>query len=340
MGWQLIECIDPDRQPSIVFKDGQVREWASLSQVTRKDGLDSAVLSKLITAARAVDPKPFEDREVEPLIDTTIDSRRGPQSVIVHQVADPTDVVRGLLLWIGPPGQTPEPRPRTAGMLWSEKVFNSKDTYMLRASDLTRYGKVSRTDQFFNRVVRFPDLPRVVDMCTKDDADSRRPLLSKVTLLHDDQRLVNLQIAVRRYGNTVAATGLDLTAWEPPTMDPATVARLQSATPAGHSVAIISFRADRAQSMPTVVYWVTPPPPWMAYWSGEGPYTHSRSLIHRDDLTDLLAAHARLLDGEATQALPLRIRTSDDQWRSLPVTLTKYPQAENYLCVMTAAFEQ
>ncbi|MFC0314878.1 GAF domain-containing protein [Gordonia phosphorivorans] len=340
MGWQLIECIDPERPPSIVWKDGQAREWVSLAQVSRKDGFDSTVVSQLVAAARAIEPPPFHEREAEPLFDTVIEGHRGPLAAIVHQVVDPTNVVRGLLLWIGAPGEEPEPRPRSAGMLWSGQVFNSQDTFMLRASDLSRYGKVSRTDQFFNRVVRFPDLPRVVDLCSKDTAEAGQPLLSKVTLLHDDQRLINLQIAVRRYGDTVAATGLDITAWEQPTMDPATVARLQSATPAGHSVAIIAFRADRDRSMPTVVYWVTPPPPWMAYWSGEGPYNDSRSLIHRDDLDALLAAHSELLEGEAVQVVSVRIRTSAGQWRTLPVTLTKYPQAENYLCVMTAAFEE
>lgn len=338
VGWQLIECIDPDRKPTIVWKDGQPRQWVSLAQLVRKDGVDAATITRVIAAAQAIEPAPFAERETTPLIDTVIDTRQGAKSMIAHQVVDPNNTVRGLLLWLGPAGQAPDPRPRAAGMLWGGKVYNSPDTYMLRASNLSRYGTFDRSDQFFNRVVRFPDLPQVVELCTTSDPDSVPPLLSRVTLLHDDQHLVNLQICARRHGKITAGLGLDITAWESPTMDPATVARLKEATPDGHSVAILSFPPGARRRMPAVVYWVSPPPEWMAYWDGSSPHQHSAELIHADDLDDLLDAFARLLDTGGEQVVSLRLRTSDAGWKPLPVRLSKYPHAEDRLCVMSAAF--
>lgn len=339
VGWQLIECIDPARKPSIVWKDGEPREWTSLAQLSRKDGLEAVLVDRIIAAAVAAEPAPFEERERSPLIDTVVDTRHGSRSLIVHQAVDPTDTVRGLLLWLGEPGEPPQPRPRAAGMLWSGQVLNSMDTYMLRASDLSSYGQFSRADQFFNRVVRFPDLAHVVDMVNASASDNVQPLLSKVTLLHDDQRLVNLQIVARRCDRTVAGIGLDITTWEEPALDPATVARLQEATPTGSSVAVLSFPPGRRRRMPSVVYWVTPPPPWMAYWAKSGPDS-APDLICPDDLDDLRAAFDQLLEGEnPTQVVGLRIRARTGEWRPLSVTLGKYPYAEDRLCVMTADFE-
>lgn len=335
MGWNVIERLDPDQPaPTLVWKDGSSREFTSLNQITRKDGLKRAVLAKAFDVVLGIPPQSFEDRERKPIFDEPVEGL-SQKRVIIHQIVAADEYVVGLQVWIGGVDETPEPRPRTAGMLFTLNTFtvhNSRDTWMLRADSPESLGTFEDSDQFFNRVARFPDIGDVVDICS--DAPTRSQLSSRVTLIHDNAHLVNLQIVAKRVGDSVFGLGHDITQWVKPQLDTITLMRSTGTVPTGRHTAVLAFRRT-PDTEPAIVFWVTPPPSWLKYWDGTGPLERGQDgLIHPDDHRDLVEARTSL-DAEkaGTVEKKVRLRSSDDSWISVPLTLTNYPSQETKLYI-------
>ncbi|WP_042376514.1 GAF domain-containing protein [Gordonia alkanivorans] len=342
MGWQLVERLDPNSAPSLIWKDGGPREWASLNQIVRRDGVSAAVLTRATEAAFALAPRSFAEREESPLMDSTVPTKSGSKRLILHHVVGPDDSVVGLLMWIGPADEPAEPRPRSAGMKWeidSQRTHNSLDTYMLRTNSPKNFASIKDADQFFNRVVRFPDMAHVVDLCSQSDSADIPPLFSKVTMLHDEPRLVNLQIVAKRLGSVVVGIGLDITQWEPAQMDPLTAMRASGLSPASYSRAVMAFQERRG--IPGIVHWITDPPSWLAYWDADRPLRRAPGgLICPDDWDVLAEAKAQIDSGAAeTVTVTVRLQGADGSWIGTSATLSDHPGTHRMLYLIDIAAE-
>lgn len=330
MGWHIIETLVPTDEPTVVWADSDRRDWGSVARFQRLDGVD--VLS-IVTTVWATPVRSFEERELgEPIYDQVVRGTKRPRRVVAHHVVGPEDQPYGVQLWIGDPDEPLEPRPRTAGMLWdlaNGAVHNTKDTFSLRANDLTNYGRIRDVDQFFNRVFRFDGVAEVVELCNNPESGAR--LHSSVTLLHDDLHLVNLQIVAKPFNGLVRGIGHDITQWDPPLVDPSTAMRVAGATPADHICALIAFSRDD-RNAPSIAYWVTDPPSWMNYWTPTGPTFRGKGgLIHPEDRSVLQAAREEVDRQSSDSQTPLetscvvQLKAADGAWVKTTVALSQYP---------------
>lgn len=330
MSWTLIERLDPSVSPSLVWADGHPRTWKPTKQLVRGTGLARKELAILLDAL-TVPPAAFTVREREPVIDIELPRRTGEWAlrIIVHHVVAPDDSVVGILVWIAPTSTKVEPRPRAAGMIWdtegTRRMWSSEDTWMLRSNRVEDYEPIRDVDQFFAQIVRFPDLPRIVALANSAE-DHAEPVQTKVALLHDEFNLVNLQVVAKRVGSQVIGCALDITQWDPTEMDPLIAVRSQGLLLTDSSRAILAFRPLNGElPTPEILYWVTSPPPAVAYWSEGGPAARGKStLIHPDDHAALRSAQAELSrHQQATASVRLCGRT--DEWITTNVSLQPYP---------------
>jgi hypothetical protein len=356
MGWQVIERIDRCDPPTLVWKDGQPRDWSPVTQICRKDGIDRPVLTRMLDGAFAMPVKPFEEREAHPLVDLELPTKVGNKRVVVHHVVAPNDEAIGLLVWIGFPTEPLEPRPRTAGMMWAvdlRQTYSSKDTVMLRSNSTDKSGSAVDADQFFHRVLRFPQMAEIVDMCNDEKGDRAEPVFCTVTLLHDDLRLVNVRIATKRRGQFVFGVGVDISQWEAAQVDPLTAMRVTGLSPSDQSRAVLAFRGSGSGGPPGIVWWVTDPPAWIAFWGTNRP-SHEQpgdflsglpaqrkgKLIYKDDFDALIAAREDLDSGRVTEVtLPVRLQGADGSWVKTSATLSNHPDRARLLYIIDIAAE-
>ncbi|MFC0313672.1 hypothetical protein ACFQNE_02585 [Gordonia phosphorivorans] len=326
MGWHLIEWLDRAAPPTVVWKDGAARQWAQLGLIERRDGICKADLERLVDAALRLPADRFQDRELTPLLSSRINGRQGPRNLQVHHVVGPDEMVVGLLLWIGRIDEPVTARPRAAGVRFhpeSRRMETGADGWMLHASNLDRMGNARPADSLVNRVVYVPHVGELVDLCA-----SRAPVITdlqtEVSLVHEDLRLVNVAAAVRRRGNQVWWIGMDITRWSPPPTSPELALRL-SGLPSPAARGILTFRDD-PESVPSVLFWVSEPPQWTAYWSEGSPQPDGLgTLLHREDRAALLEARDRIDSGIVSVATTVRVRRRDQGWQTVEATLSRFP---------------
>ncbi len=325
MGWHLIARLDPSEAPALLWKDSAQREWAPLTQILRRDGLDVAAL---VTAALDKPPAPFLDREATPLANGPIDGVRGSRNVVIYQVVSPDTTVCGLQMWIGDLDEPVTPRPRAAGIIWdcaTGTVENSEDTWMLGSPNLEGYGDVHEADQFFTQTVRFDDMLQMIELCTNPEQGGE--LFTTLTLLHKEGHLATLLVVGRPYNNQVRFITMITTDWVQPTIDPVTAMRISGSTPVGQSSCALLTFTRAAPTAPLVAYWVTEPHSNIAYWAGNAVTERgNEGLIHPEDAPALTAACAQIDSGAPAATVDVRLRRTNGGWERATALVSRYPE--------------
>lgn len=323
MSWHLIARLTAADTPTILWKDGKPRDWAPLTQIVRRDGVDVAAI---VYAALDREPAAFGSREESPLLDGVLDGRHGARRIVVHHVVCPGDVVFGLQLWVGEVDEPIEPRTRAAGIIWETagSVQNNEDTWMLGSPNLAGYGDVNEPDQFFTQTVRFDDMLKLIELCANPQPGAE--LFTSLTLLHKAGHLATLLVVGRAYGDQVRFITMITTPWDAPTIDPVTAMRISGVTPVTQSSCALMSFTRAAPREPVIAYWVTEPPAEIAHWSG--PKVDDRGgqgLIHSDDGPALLDASRAVDGGAANVETSVRLRRTDGTWQMMSAAVTAYP---------------
>lgn len=329
--WFLIEQLAPQREPTVVWNGHRRADWTSLKRLASKENMPW--LPKAVDAAMAIPLKPFDERESAPLAELPVpDGRRA----VVWHVPESGPVQKvpwGVLVWVGPAEGAPESRPRAAGVSWDPtngNIHNSPDTFLLSASNLDHYADITDPDSFFARTVHFPELAKLVEVAFSEPTGLT--LATSCTLLHDDGHLVNnffvaKQVLFEGGGHEVRGITMDISMFEPPTIDPDTAARIVQTTPDGHSRGILALReADNLSAPePVISYWSRPgAPPWLPHWSEWGPVARGQNgIIHPEDHRAVADAAGALGDVGAS-TLVIRVAALAGQWRTVETTLARY----------------
>lgn len=326
MGWHLVEWLDRDADPTLVWKDATPREWRSLSLISRREGIDRGALNRLVDTALKLPAGSFADRERAALISSQVPGQKGPRTVELHHVVGPGDTVLGLQMWVAPVDEPIASRPRAAGLRYrpSKRVFESgEDAWMLTASNLERYGRGRPADTLFNRAVVVPNLGEIMDLCVSAHP-TVTDLRTDVKLLHQELRLVNMSLVARRRGECAWAIGMDTTRWVRSPVLPEIAMRMSGISP-DTCRGVITFQND-PDYLPSIMFWVDEPPEWTAYWSDGAPYPDpSGTLVNKDDRRALLAVRAQIEAGAASVAVTLRIRHRDGSWVPVQSAVSRYP---------------
>ena len=109
MTWYLIETLAPAPSASIVFKEGESRDWTSVRTLTRSDGLD--MIEDLIAEVR---------NSCEGL-DRVEHGRLGPRRVVMRPVLGYEGEVYGIKTWVGKPDADLTPERAIASVNWGRR---------------------------------------------------------------------------------------------------------------------------------------------------------------------------------------------------------------------------
>lgn len=329
LGWVLVERMNQSAPPTVVWKDRQKRDWAPMSQIVRSYGMDRASLDKLLDHAFSCPAEPFDTRKRKPLFDARIPTRLSPKRMVAHQVVANDHLVVALLLWIGPSDGEPGPPPRAAGIIWdttTHQVENTRDTTALWSPNPEAFVKSNSPDQILGRVIQFADLPKVIELTNTPPAEGGAPFLGTVTLLHASLGPRKHLAAAKKVGHSVIGVVMDIDEWDKVEMDPLIAVISQGLTITDISRAVMCFYRTPTGDIPTVIYWVTAPPPEVAFWDDTGPVDRGATdLIHPDDLDALIQARETLTRDGGSAIAQVRLLGTDGGWITVNAALGPYP---------------
>ncbi|NED69148.1 hypothetical protein G3I15_50345, partial [Streptomyces sp. SID10244] len=104
MSWYLIECLTDDTM-SIVFREGEFRDWGSLRALTRSDGIDVAAPIAEVIRSRLP-------------VDRVIGGRLGDRRLVLRPVLGYEGEVYGVKTWVGDPSEPVSPERAIASVNW------------------------------------------------------------------------------------------------------------------------------------------------------------------------------------------------------------------------------
>lgn len=328
--WFLVEQLDPQAEPTVIWNDTRRADWTSLKRLASKERM--LWLPKAVDEAMKLPLQTFERREAGPLVQFPIPGSDGLAASLWH-VPEPGPGQKrswGVLVWVGAEGSAPSQRPRAAGVRWDPgtgNMQNSPDTFLLSASNLDHYADITDPDSFFARTVHFPELGKLVEVAFAEPTGAS--MSTSCTLLHDDGRLINNYFVAKQVphdgGHDIRGITMDITTFEEPRIDPDTAARLVQTMPDGFSRGILALRdLPEAAPEPVISYWSRPgAPPWMPHWNEWGPIARDqRTIIHPDDHQAVADATSDI--GPRGVTLSLRMADVNGQWRTVEATLARY----------------
>lgn len=313
MPWYLIETLTSTM--SVVWGKGRRSDWGSVRSIDRTEGVGAVEIVKRVR------------RTNEPFIDVV--KGRGPRRVIGLPIVRPDGQVSGVNLWVGDPDETPTPPRVAAAVTWrmdTMQVHQTGDCHSMTSVDSDSSNGFREPHAFLRKVFLFDQLSELLELATEPDL--RPHFLGTLQVLHDDGHLMNWQAAARVGNNTVEALCHDISDTEPPGPNEMVAARLISKFPTAEATALIAFPQDPT-APPTIAYWVSQPPTWLAAATPE--VQPPPSIIHCEDYPALRTTRQLLAGADATATLscPVRLRNNADGWTNTTISLTKYPGAAN-----------
>ncbi|MYR07673.1 hypothetical protein GTV32_15770 [Gordonia sp. SID5947] len=325
MTWYLIECLKTDTM-SIVFREGEFREWGSVRALTRSDGIDVAgPVAEVIASGQA--------------LSRVVAGRLGDRRIVLKPVLGYEGEVYGVKTWVGNPDEPVSPERAIASVNWDPQTLIARHTlesYMMSSHDADGFGDTRDPGQFLRKVVQFDALNELAELCTNNG--TRTTFQGPLTVLHDDSHLMTWRGLARSgagpEGDEVRGLFHDVTDTEPIRVDPLTALRLADLDRDGDvpPAVLVAFRtnpADPDDVVPFLIYWLSARPGYVA----ESAVVHHTdlpgNLIHPDDFGEFLRARERLGNGLDDYEVPsaVRLLAPDGSWVHVRFRLRCYPGA-------------
>ncbi|WP_461666651.1 GAF domain-containing protein [Gordonia sputi] len=312
MSWHVVETLSKGRA-SIVWSDGKRAEWRSLMRLQQDLGLDlQSAVNETRQSTVGIDR-----------LETTAGGDHRRLITLAHPNVD--GYVHAVSVWVGEPGAAPSEAPiigpTTLDVGNNYAVHHCMETYMMSSVDPSGFGADRDPTMYLYKVISFDHVHELVELAASPG--TRTEFRGELNVRHDDGHIMHWQ-SVARYNadeNVIRGFGQDITAYEPPVINPSDIARMGIS--GGSATVLIGFPAD-GKSAPVPHYWLTPPPAALSSLDPNNAYE-----IHPDD-TESVWRVQRILSGSvtATPALPVSVRmkssTSVD-WVACDMLCSKYP---------------
>ncbi|MGC4960778.1 GAF domain-containing protein [Gordonia sp. DT101] len=325
MTWYLIECLDVETR-SIVFREGEFRDWGSVRALTRSDGIDiAAPISEVIRSRRS--------------LDRVIGGRLGDRRVVLRPVLGYEGEVYGVKTWVDTPSEPVSPERAIASVNWDPQTLIARHTlesYMMSSQSPDGFGDTRDPGQFLRKVVQFDALNELAELCTNNG--TRTTFQGPLTVLHDDSHLMTWR-GLARSGvgpdaDEVRGLFHDVTDTEPIRVDPLTALRLVDLDRDGdvRPAVLVAFRtnpADPEDVVPFLIYWLSARPSYVAESAVDHHPDLPGNLIHPDDCAEFLRAREALQNelDDYEVPTPVRLLAPGGAWAQVRFRLRRYPGA-------------
>lgn len=323
MTWYMIECLCPPAM-SVIFKDGDRREWASVRSIMRSDGVDATEVLASVQQSKQT-------------VDLTLQGRQGSKRVQIIPIIGFDGDVYGMQLWVGDLAHEPTPPRSCAAINWDIETLTARhtiDSYMMSSLSPAGFGLSRDPGEFLRKVVQFDNLNELVELCLNDGG--RTHFEGKLSVLHDDGHLMAWRAFARSAAgpdkSEIRGISHDVTDAEGPEIGPLTALRLTELATRPDDVpaaALIAYRQfdDGRTPVPVITYWISPRPSYLAQ-SAVG--AEQGNLIHPEDYEEINRARTILLAGQDELEISIRIRllgSTGDDWVMTNCDLRRYPGA-------------
>ena len=335
MTWYLIETLAPAPSASIVFKEGEPRDWTSVRTLTRSDGLD--MIEDLIAEVR---------NSCEGL-DRVGHGRLGPRRVVMRPVLGYEGEVYGIKTWVGKPDAALTPERAIASVNWDVQSLVARHTlesYMMSSISPEGFGQDRDPGQFLRKVAQFDALNELAELCLNDG--TRTHFSGRLTVLHDDTHLMAWRGLGRSNagadGSEVRGLFHDVTDTEPPQIAPLTALKLPSGdkqrgeTGSAPGTVLVAYRRVPGEpEIPALIYWVSPRPNYIAESATEHYLTQHPdaplpgNLINPESFDEFARAKKVLEAGQDDLEIPMVVELlgPDGNWVRVRFHIRRYPGA-------------
>ncbi len=329
MTWYLIETLAQAPSASIVFKEGEHRDWTSVRTLTRSDGLDK--IEDLIADVRT---------SCEGL-DRVEQGRLGPRRIVMRPVLGYEGDVYGIKTWVGKPEEDLTPERAIASVNWDVQSLVARHTlesYMMSSISPEGFGQDRDPGQFLRKVAQFDALNELAELCLNDG--TRTHFSGRLTVLHDDTRLMAWRGLARRSsgpdGTEVRGMFHDVTDTEPPQIAPLTALKLSTSDESATGTVLVAYRRVPGEpEVPALIYWISPRPFFVAESATEhhlAQQPHARlpgNLINPEFFDEFIRAKKVLEAGQDDLEIPMVIEMlgREGDWVRVRFHIRRYPGA-------------
>jgi hypothetical protein len=311
--WHVIETLAPDGA-SVVWTRGRRVPFQKVQRLVNSVGIDpSPYIASTRTTGVGVD-------------EVTHTHKGEPRRVITVPSPGLDGAVHAVSLWVDAPDVDPDTPPILGSMavdLTTNRIASTADCYRMSSVSMDGYASDRDPGMFLHKVTNFEQVSELVNMIVTPTIDAS--FRGTLTVKHDDGRLMNWQ-GVAKFdlpANLLRGVAQDVTAYEPPQVSSAELARMQLGSVSARSAAaLLGFPAD-GKSAPALCYWLTPTP--AALTNADMSYSWQFDA----DSIEALWKVQRLLAGSVNPATALsatvRIRTPSSDWLDCSVMCSKHP---------------
>jgi hypothetical protein len=318
MSWYVIETLERESM-SIVFKDGNRRNWTQLRTLQREAGVGrgelGAILGEVRRTGQSVNPR-------------TIDGYQGSKLITAFAILSHDKEVYGIQLWIGDVDEEILQPRRAAAIRWDTRdlqINQGLESWLMSSNDPDGFRRKRNPGEFLRKVVRYD----AVDELTEHAINpvSGRTIEHDLVVLHDEGHLMKWFNVVRDRNDDdhVGLRGLihDVTDTHEPQVGALEHVGVTEINSSGPVSALIAFPNDSDAVI--VVKFLTKPPEWIDYQ-----LDGSNDVLHPEDWS-LLRRNQQILSDATPGARvksEVRVRTPNpQQWVSVNLVEWRYPGA-------------
>lgn len=326
MTWYLIETLGPAPSASIVFREGEQRDWASVRRMSQNEGgLDRIedLLARVRESGESID-------QIEP-------GRHGPRRVIMRPVLGYEGDVYGVKTWVADPDREVAPERAIASVNWDIETLVARHTlesYMMSSVSPDGFGQNRDPGQFLRKVAQFDALNELAELCMNDG--TRTQFQGRLTVLHDDTHLMAWRGLARSKagpdGREVRGMFHDVTDTEDPQISPLAALKLGALDENSTGTVLVAYRNHQLDepAIPVLMYWISPRPPYIAESATH--HRHSEiagNLVNPEHFGEFLRAREVLKAGQDELEIPMVVELlgRDGRWVKVRFHLRRYPGA-------------
>jgi hypothetical protein len=312
---------------SVVFCDGEWRDWSSVRSITRAQGIDPVDLLHDVQQSSVT-------------TDVVLNGRQGQKKVQARPIVGFEGDVYGIQLWVGALDEEMTPPRSCAATNWDIEtlvVRQTLESYMMSYVSSAGFSESCDPGEFLRKVVQFDKLNELLDLCLSDG--TRTQFDGRLSVLHDDGHLMAWRAIARKNAgpdkSDIRGISHDVTDTESPSIGPLTALRLTELASRPDdlpAVALVAYRRfpDGRQPIPTIAYWISPRPSYLAESAvavGNGNPLHRGNLIHPDDYGEIIRAGDLLETSDNDREVSIRVRLLGalSDWVLTDLVMQRYP---------------